>query len=72
MYIYMYNFRQEVMERWRGRKCFKSYMYIHVQYMQKRNIIPVGTYMYMYNAYTFVGSCLATKLLKAHISKLKW
>ena len=30
-------------------------------------------YMYMYtHVHTFVGSCLATKILKAHISKLKW
>jgi len=32
--------------------------------------VHVHAYTYMYC--TFVGSCLATKILKAHISKLKW
>ena len=35
--------------------------------------LGTAIYMYMYSTvHTFVSCCLATKISKAHISKLKW
>ena len=66
--------------------CTCTYMYVpHTPTLYYAHIYTTPCtcilyYMYMYiyvatpysTCINFVGSCLATKMLKAHISKLKW